>query len=161
SGVSTAVENLSAMYMFNRAHKTFQLRASTAACGRDATPRRRGAQPRRPRFVGATGAQQWICSHLYDRRRTPGREAGSVRSVDQRQLRAAADAYAAARDEVRVARNLADAAWVRLQASQDTLEYQIDWSSASKREAAAVARLEAAKAAYRDAGGYAAGDPEE
>ena len=84
-----------------------------------------------------------------------------MRRVDQRQLRVAADAYAAARDEVRVARKLADAAWVRLQASQDTLEYQIDWSSASKREAAAAARLEAAKAAYRDAGGYAAGDPEE
>ena len=72
-------------------------------------------------------------------------------------LRSAADDYATARAARAAASDAADAAYERLQASPDTLEYQIDWSEARKREAAAVFRERTAEVAYRLAGGTPAG----
>jgi hypothetical protein len=68
-------------------------------------------------------------------------------------LRSARDEYAAARADRAGASDAADAAYERLQASPDTLEYQIAWSEARKREAAAVFRERTAHVAYRLAGG--------
>jgi hypothetical protein len=68
-------------------------------------------------------------------------------------LRVAADAYATARAECSTASDAADAAYEQLQASPGTLEYQIAWSDARKREAAAVFRARTAAVAYRLAGG--------
>lgn len=79
---------------------------------------------------------------------------------DQRALRPAADAYIAARQEYEKARTGADAAYDRLQASPETLEYQIDWNVSRRAEAAAADRLQRAERAYRKAGGYVAGPDE-
>jgi hypothetical protein len=79
---------------------------------------------------------------------------------DQRALRAAADAYDAARQEYENARTAADTAYDRLHASPETLEYQIDWNVSRRAEAAAANRLERAEQAYREAGGYIAGPDE-
>jgi len=80
--------------------------------------------------------------------------------VDQRALRAAAEAYSAARHDHQAAQAAAEAAWERLEASPETLEYQIDWNAARREEAAAAWRLKQAEEAYRRAGGYVA-DSEE
>ena len=79
---------------------------------------------------------------------------------DQRALRAAADAYVAARQEYENARTAADSAYDRLHASPETLEYQIDWNVSRRAEAAAANRLQRAEQAYREAGGYIAGPNE-
>ena len=76
---------------------------------------------------------------------------------DQRALVAAADAYVAARRDYEHAVTDAAAAYERLEASPDTLEYQIDWNLARRAEADAAWRLERAAEAYRTAGGYLAG----
>jgi hypothetical protein len=85
---------------------------------------------------------------------TVWREGRRVRAVDQRVLRAAAAGYVAARDRYRDAKDAAAAAHDRLQASRDTLEYEIGWNLACKQEAHAAWRLKQAEAAYRAAGGY-------
>ena len=74
--------------------------------------------------------------------------------VDQRALRAAADAYSATRSEYEAAKAAADQAYERLQASPETIEYQIDWNVARREEAAAAWRVKEAEARYRRAGGY-------
>ena len=74
--------------------------------------------------------------------------------VDQRVLRTAAAAYAAARSEYEAAKTAADQAYERLQASPDTIEYQIDWNITRREEAAAAWRVQEAQARYRAAGGY-------
>ncbi|HTX12600.1 MAG TPA: hypothetical protein VME22_28545 [Solirubrobacteraceae bacterium] len=79
---------------------------------------------------------------------------------DSQVLRAASDAYLVARREHDAATAAADAAYDRLQASPETLEYQIDWNVARRAEAAAAWRLERARTAYRQAGGYLAGPGE-
>jgi hypothetical protein len=71
-------------------------------------------------------------------------------------LQVAADAYAAASAECKDASDAADAAYERLQASPDTLAYQIDWTETRKREAAAVFNKRTAAIAYRLAGGHLA-----
>ena len=76
---------------------------------------------------------------------------------DQRALGATADAYLAARQDHEHAVTAAAAAYERLEASPDTLEYQIDWNLARRAEADAAWRLERAEEAYRKAGGYLAG----
>jgi hypothetical protein len=76
-------------------------------------------------------------------------------------VRAAAEAYASARAELQAAHQQADAAWTRLQASPDTLEYQIDWSEARRHEAALAARVAAAEREYVRVGGYARDEPDE
>ncbi len=76
--------------------------------------------------------------------------------VDQRALRSAGDAYAAARRNYEAAQATANRAYERLQASPETLEYQIDWNVARRREAAATWRVKAAEEHYRKAGGYLA-----
>jgi hypothetical protein len=80
--------------------------------------------------------------------------------ADQRALRAAAAAYTGARREYDRARTAAQSAHDRLEASPETLEYQIDWSVARRAEADAAWRLERAEEAYRQAGGYVAGPDE-
>ena len=79
--------------------------------------------------------------------------------MSQRRLRAAAEAYATTRDEYRAAEEAANAAYRQLEASPDTLEFQIDWSEARKREAAAAWRMKDAEKALREAGGYARVEP--
>ncbi len=74
--------------------------------------------------------------------------------VNQRALRVAAERYVAARREYRAAKAVAEAAYDRLQASPETIEYQIDWNLTRREEAAAAWRLEQAGEAYRNAGGY-------
>lgn len=76
--------------------------------------------------------------------------------VDQAALRAAADAYDAARRKYEAAKAAAEAAYERLQASPETIEYQIDWNVARREEAAVAWRLKQAEEAYRKAGGYLA-----
>jgi hypothetical protein len=80
---------------------------------------------------------------------------------DRRALRAATEAHAAARVELELAQHEAEAAWARLEASPDTIEYQIDWNIARRREAAAVAQARQTERAYTRAGGYALADPED
>jgi hypothetical protein len=80
--------------------------------------------------------------------------------VDQRALRAAAEAYAASRREYQVAKAAAEAAYERLQASPETIEYQIDWNVARREEAAAAGWLRQAEQGYREAGGYLADEDE-
>lgn len=80
---------------------------------------------------------------------------------DQRALRGAAEAQAAARAELALAKREAEAAWARLQANPDTIEYQIDWNVARRHEAAAVTRATQAERDYIKAGGYALTDPED
>ena len=79
---------------------------------------------------------------------------------DQRALGAAADAYAVARRDYERAVTTAAAAYERLEARPDTLEYQIDWNVARRAEADAAWRLKRAGDAYREAGGYI-GDPDD
>ena len=74
--------------------------------------------------------------------------------IDDGALRAAADAYAAAREECRVAEVATNAAYERLDANPESLEFQIDCDEARKREAAAALRTRRAKRAYIEAGGY-------
>ncbi|MGH2887223.1 MAG: hypothetical protein ACRDPA_31760 [Solirubrobacteraceae bacterium] len=74
--------------------------------------------------------------------------------IDQRVLGAAADAYAAARREYGDAKAAADQAYERLQASPETIEYQIDWNVARREEAAAAWRVKDSEERYRKAGGY-------
>lgn len=69
-------------------------------------------------------------------------------------LRIAADALIAARRECAAAESAANAAYRRLEASPENLEYQIAFSEARKREAAAALRRRQAEAAYLAAGGY-------
>lgn len=76
--------------------------------------------------------------------------------VDQQALRAAADAYASARREHDTAKAGAEAAHRALEASPETIEYQIDWNVARREEVAAAWRLRQAEEAYRTAGGYLA-----
>jgi hypothetical protein len=76
----------------------------------------------------------------------------------ERALRSAAEVYAVARVDLDLARSKAEAAWTRLQASPDTLEYQIDWSVARRREAAVAARARQAERDYVMAGGYVVTD---
>lgn len=71
-------------------------------------------------------------------------------------LQAAADTYAAASADCKDASDAADAAYERLRASPDTLEYQIDWTETRGREATAVFNKRAAAIAYRLAGGHLA-----
>lgn len=73
-------------------------------------------------------------------------------------LQAAADAYAAASAECKVASDAADAAYERLRASPDALDCQIDWAETRGREAAAVFTKREAAIAYRLAGGHLADD---
>jgi len=80
--------------------------------------------------------------------------------ADHRALRAAADAYVAARADYQAVKASADAAYDRLEASPETLEYQIDWNVARRAEAAAAWRLTRAEEAYSKAGGYPAGPDE-
>jgi hypothetical protein len=61
-----------------------------------------------------------------------------VKAVDRRTLAAAAQAYAVAREEHRMAEEAANAAYNRLETSPDTIEYVIDWNVARRREAAAA-----------------------
>jgi hypothetical protein len=56
------------------------------------------------------------------------------------------------------AEDAADAAYRRLEAGSDTLEYQIDWDVARRRAAAAAANMTRAERALVDAGGYADDD---
>ena len=79
----------------------------------------------------------------------------------QRALSAAVQTHAAARAELELAVREAEAAWDRLQASPDTIEYQIDWNIARRHEAAAVARARRSERDYMEAGGYALTDPED
>jgi hypothetical protein len=74
--------------------------------------------------------------------------------VDQRALRAAADAYAATRSVYEDAKAAADQAYERLQASPETIEYQIDWNVARREEAAAAWRVKESEERYRKVGGY-------
>lgn len=74
--------------------------------------------------------------------------------VDQRTLRAAADAYVMAICEYKAATAEAHAACDRLQASPETIEYQIDWNVARREEAAAHRRMNQANETHRRAGGY-------
>jgi len=76
--------------------------------------------------------------------------------VDQRALRIAAEAYRAARREYEAAKAAADASYERLEASRETFEYKADWLQTRRHEAEAAWRLEQAKRAYREAGGYVA-----
>jgi hypothetical protein len=76
---------------------------------------------------------------------------------DQRALGVATDGYVAARSDYEHAVTASAAAYERLEASPDTLEYRIDWNLARRAEADAAWRLERAEAAYRKAGGYLAG----
>ena len=78
--------------------------------------------------------------------------------ADQRALRAASDAYWAARREYETARAATDATYDRLHASPETIEYQIDWQVARREDAAAAGRLRRAEAEYRNARGYLADD---
>jgi hypothetical protein len=78
--------------------------------------------------------------------------------VDQQALRAAADAYAAARADYEAVKAAADAAYERLEGSPETIEYQIDWNLARREEAAAAWRFKQAEDSYLGAGGYVAGD---
>jgi hypothetical protein len=73
---------------------------------------------------------------------------------DQRVLAAVGDGYAAARREYERAKAVADQAYERLQRSPETIEYQIDWNVARRKEAAAAWRVEEAEERYRKAGGY-------
>lgn len=82
-------------------------------------------------------------------------------ALDQGALRAATEAYKIARVDLRAARAQTNAVWTRLQASPDTLEYQIGWSTARRHEAAAASHLVDTERAYVSAGGYARSDPEE
>jgi hypothetical protein len=84
-----------------------------------------------------------------------------VTRFDRQALRVAHAAYAAARAEREVAQREAEKAWVTLQASPDTIEYQIAWNLALRHEAAAVDRLSQAERDYTRAGGYALADPED
>jgi len=77
--------------------------------------------------------------------------------ANQRPLRAVAAAYAAARADYKAAKADSEAAYNRLEASPETLEYQIDWNVARRAEAAAALRFSRAMEAYRDAGGYVGG----
>jgi hypothetical protein len=79
-------------------------------------------------------------------------------SIDQRRLRAAADAYAAACEDYRRLADAAAAVYRRLEASPGTIEYQIEWSQARRAEAAAAARRARAERLHRAAGGYARRD---
>jgi len=69
--------------------------------------------------------------------------------VDSAAVRAAAHACAAARSNYNAARAAADAAYERLQASPETIEYQIDWNVLRRQEAAAAWRLDQAQEGYR------------
>jgi len=80
--------------------------------------------------------------------------------VDQRVLRAAADAYAAARANYEAVKAGADAAYERLERSPETIEYQIDWNVLRREEAAAASRFKRAEESYLRAGGYVASDDE-
>jgi hypothetical protein len=84
-----------------------------------------------------------------------------VKTVDEQALRVAGEAYAAARAERELAQREAEAAWVTLEASPDTIEYQIAWTLARRHEAAALARTVQAERRYVRAGGYALADPED
>ncbi|HTU78561.1 MAG TPA: hypothetical protein VMF09_07360 [Solirubrobacteraceae bacterium] len=79
--------------------------------------------------------------------------------IDKLALRAAASDYATAARECDAAQDAANRAYRRLEASPDTLEYQIAYSDARKREAAAALRKRQAAEAYLAAGGYALQDP--
>jgi hypothetical protein len=83
-----------------------------------------------------------------------------VPGVDQQLLRAAADAYAAARVDYEAVKRAADAAYERLEASPETIEYQIDWNVTRREEASAAWRFKQAEKSYLRAGGYVAGDEE-
>lgn len=63
-----------------------------------------------------------------------------------------AKTYASARREHRAATIAADAAYERLLASPDTIEYQVEWNVARRHEAATASRLKQAKADYEKAG---------
>jgi hypothetical protein len=76
--------------------------------------------------------------------------------IDPRALRVAAEAYVAARRDQEAAKAACDAAYERLEASRDTLEYEIDWETARREEAAAAWRLRRAEETYHRAGGYVA-----
>jgi hypothetical protein len=80
--------------------------------------------------------------------------------VDQQALRAAAEAYAEARREYAAAKAAAEAAYACLQASPETIEYQIDWNVARRDEAAAAWHVKQAEESYRSAGGYVADEHE-
>ncbi|HTZ63344.1 MAG TPA: hypothetical protein VMB51_04515 [Solirubrobacteraceae bacterium] len=80
-------------------------------------------------------------------------------AIDEQALRAAAVHYASARHDCRVAEDAARAAYLRLEASPDTLEYQIAYSEARKREAATALRKRRAQETYLLAGGYSEQDP--
>ena len=64
------------------------------------------------------------------------------------------------RRESEAASAVADAAYERLQASPETIEYQVDWNVARREEAAAGWRLRQAEERYRRAGGYVANSDE-
>jgi len=83
-----------------------------------------------------------------------------VRRADQRALLTAADAYAAERDRYRAAKDRAAATYEHLQASPETIEYQIDWNVARRGEAAAAWKVKQAEDAYRRAVGYVADSDE-
>jgi hypothetical protein len=80
--------------------------------------------------------------------------------VDQQALRVAADSYRTARQQYAAAKVAAHTAYQRLQASPETLEYQIDWNVTRREEAAAAERLRQAAEAYRKAGGYLSDEDE-
>lgn len=84
-----------------------------------------------------------------------GRIGDRVRTVDQRTLQAAAEACAAPRDQSWAAKDHASAVYDRLQASPDTIEYRIEWTSRAGDEAAAAWTCKQAADAYHGAGGYA------
>lgn len=74
-------------------------------------------------------------------------------------LQAAAAEYASAIRECAAAEERANRAHRRLEASPDTLEYQIACAQARKREAAAALRKRRAEKTYLAAGGYVRKDP--
>jgi hypothetical protein len=79
-----------------------------------------------------------------------------MRAVGQRARRAAAEAEACAvaRDQHRAAEGDAAVSYDRLQASAETIEYQVGWNVARREEAGAAWRLKQAEDVYRAAGGY-------
>ncbi len=79
--------------------------------------------------------------------------------IDREALRTAAAEYATTARECEAAEDAANRAYLRLETSPDTLEYQILYSQARKREAAAALRKRQAGEAYMQAGGYALQDP--
>jgi hypothetical protein len=82
---------------------------------------------------------------------------GSTPTEVEYALSSAADVYAVARRGYELAVTAATAAYERLEARPDTLEYHINWNVARRAEADTAWRLKRAEDAYREAGGYIAG----